>query len=346
MRTGVCQMSDATLSSIRGRGRQNRWRVRSAVPAVVIGFASSAAAVTMPLRLADAPPEGFADASGLHQTQPDALGLDENPDLLGTPGAALPDATQAAASPGPPLRLPMPSLAAFPGQVGRDFVHLVARPFDFDTQDWTRFAIGAGAVGVVALFDNRIRSSVQGAGSTAFATHIRPFGTWGGLAVMGTALAAGGVFNDSNLASMGLDGIEASLFSAGFIVPVLKKVAGRPRPNAGQGASELEPLSSSQSFPSGEAAMAFTNAAVISEHTDSPVVRGIAWSLAALVGWERIRLDAHWASDVAAGALIGTAVGSWVVKIHQPSETGAHTTVSVLPVLGPRELGFSASISW
>jgi membrane-associated phospholipid phosphatase len=243
----------------------------------------------------------------------------------------------------------MSSLSAFASRVGHDFVHLLVRPVDFDAQDWARFAVGTGAVGLVGAFDNRIRTSVRAgssSGSTTFARAIRPFGNWGGLAVMGGALAAGGVFHDANLASMGLDGIEASLFTGVIIVPALKKIAGRERPNAGEGPSDFGFFSTDQSFPSGEAGLAFTNAAVISQHTESVVVRGIAWGLAGLVGWERMRVDAHWASDVVAGALIGTAVGSWVAKIHRPAEATAHTTVSVLPAVGPRALGVTAFISW
>ena len=243
----------------------------------------------------------------------------------------------------------MPSLSAFPGRVGRDFVHLMTRPFSFDTQDWTRFALGAGGVGLVAIFDNRLRTRVRAgstSGSTGFAKGIRPLGTWGSLAFMGVALAAGGVFHDANLASMGLDGIEASLLSGVIVAPALKKITGRERPNAGEGPSDFGLFSTDQSFPSGEVTMAFTNAAVIAQHTDSGVVRGIAWGLAGLVGWERMRLDAHWASDVVAGALIGSAVGSWVAAIHKPGEANGHTAVSVLPIVGPRTLGVTASISW
>ena len=230
--------------------------------AAVLGFASTAAAITLPLHLADTAPGSFAQVPGLPRAEPEALRLGADPGDLGTPDLRPENAPVAAAPPatyGAPSRPPMPSLAAFPGQVGRDFVHLVVRPLDFDAQDWTRFALGAGAVGVAATFDNRIRNSVQGggnSGSTAIATHIRPIGTWGGLAVMGVALAAGEVFHDANLASMGLDGIEASLFSAAIIAPVLKKITGRERPNAGEGPSDFGFFSTDQSFPSGEVTMA------------------------------------------------------------------------------------------
>lgn len=345
-------MSRRPNFSASARGQPHRRLVQSVALAATLGIASTAAAVTMPLHLADAPRAVFADKLRLLRAQPEALGLGADPGTLGTPGVASNDTPAPAATvpaEGAPSHTPMPSLAAFPGQVGRDFVHLVVRPLDFDAQDWTRFAVGAGAVGLVGVFDNRIRTSVRAgssSGSTAFAKAIRPLGTWGGLAVMGVALAGGQLFHDSNLASMGLDGIEASLFTGVIIVPALKRITGRERPNAGEGPSDFGFFSTDQSFPSGEAALAFTNAAVISKHTDSVVVRGIAWGLAGLVGWERMRLDAHWASDVVTGALIGTAVGSWVAKIHKPAEAPTHTTVSVLPTLGPHALGVTASISW
>jgi membrane-associated phospholipid phosphatase len=318
---------------------------------LTLGLASTAAAITMPLHLTDAPRQAFAEDPRFKRTEPEALGLSVDPAALGTADVGSLDSSPTAArltSPGL-AQMPMPSLTEFPGRVGRDFVHLAGRPFSFDTQDWTRLALGAGAVALVAVFDNRIRTSVVGggnSGSTTIATRIRPIGTWGGVAAMGVALAAGELFNDANLASMGLDGIEASLFSGVIVAPVLKKITGRERPNAGEGPSDFGSFSTDQSFPSGEVTVAFTNAAVIAQHTDSVVVRGIAWGLAGLVGWERMRLDAHWASDVVAGALIGSAVGSWVAKIHRPGELTGHTAVSVLPIVGPRTLGVTAAISW
>jgi len=316
--------------------------------ALTLGMASVAPSLTLPLRLADATAGALLDADGLPQGRAEALGLGTDPAALGTTGATSPDPSRPPA-PSAAKQPTMPSLAAFPSQVGRDFAHLLTRPLAFDTKDWTRLAIGAGAVGVVALFDNRIHDAISGSsstGATRFATSIRPLGTWGGVAIMGAALAAGGLFHDANLAETGLDGIEAGLFTGVVIVPLLKEVTGRSRPRSGQGPSQLDAIDGGRSFPSGEVAMAFTEAAVVAQHTESPVVRGIAWGLAGLVGWERMRLDAHWASDVAAGALIGSAIGSWVAKIHRPEETGSHTTVSMAPLAGPHTVGLAASVSW
>jgi membrane-associated phospholipid phosphatase len=319
--------------------------------AAALPFAAAAHAETLPETLAAGPPGHTIESVALLPPGPVAfgLGLDRN-------GSRNSD-SEFGAGPAPavssdwgcaPLPPGIPTLAAFPSRVGRDFVRMVARPLEFDTADLTRFAVGAGAVGVVAVFDTRIRTSVQAhrsAGSSSFANTIRPLGTWGGLAAMGVAWVAGAVFEKPELAATGADGIEASLFSAGFVTPVLKELVGRPRPGSGNGAGDVEPVSRNASFPSGEATEAFTVAAVIAAHTESAVLRGVVWGLAGLVGWERVTLDAHWASDVVAGALIGTAVGTWVTGIRR-GEEGTHRVVMVMPLVGPHSLGLSAAVAW
>ena len=59
-------------------------------------------------------------------------------------------------------------------------------------------------------------------------------------------------------------------------------------------------------------------ASVIAAHSRRPWVDALAWSAATSIAWERLRLDAHWASDVTAGALIGAGIGRWVVRRNRP----------------------------
>ncbi|MBZ5589281.1 MAG: phosphatase PAP2 family protein [Acidobacteriia bacterium] len=242
----------------------------------------------------------------------------------------------------------VPSLAALPHRVWQDFGVLVKRPLSFDSHDWTRLAIGAGLVGAVTVFDVRLRDSLQAhssASSRNLANRIRPIGTWGGVAAMGVLLGVGEWSGDAGLAATGADGLEASLFAGAFVAPVVKELAGRQRPNAGSGSGAFEPVSRGQSFPSGEATEAFTLAAVVSNHTASPVLRGVAWGLAGLVGCERMELNAHWASDVVAGALIGSAVGSWVSRHHGSDADGGHR-LALGPMVGPGLVGVTGALSW
>ncbi|HET8575626.1 MAG TPA: phosphatase PAP2 family protein [Methylomirabilota bacterium] len=93
------------------------------------------------------------------------------------------------------------------------------------------------------------------------------------------------------------------ILSGGF-EQAFKHVIGRPRPSGG-----------SPGFPSGHTTAAATFAVMLiyiatRESWSRPTRRVLvvaAVLLAALVGWARIMLHAHWPSDVLGGLLIGTA---------------------------------------
>jgi membrane-associated phospholipid phosphatase len=83
------------------------------------------------------------------------------------------------------------------------------------------------------------------------------------------------------------------------------------------GPGNFHPFKHDYSFPSGHATGAFTFASVIASHYQSPWVDATAYGIAGLVGVARIRLDAHWTSDVLAGAVIGTLIGRHVVELNR-----------------------------
>jgi membrane-associated phospholipid phosphatase len=72
-----------------------------------------------------------------------------------------------------------------------------------------------------------------------------------------------------------------------------------------------------QSFPSGHATQAFAVASVIAESYDPMWVKLGSYGVASMVGYARMERNAHWASDVLAGALIGTFVGKTVVQFNK-----------------------------
>ena len=72
------------------------------------------------------------------------------------------------------------------------------------------------------------------------------------------------------------------------------------------------------SFPSSHASQAFAVAAVFADRYEAPVPV-IAYGLAGLVGVSRLIQDKHWASDVAAGAVLGWAVGTALSSRHSKS---------------------------
>ena len=105
-----------------------------------------------------------------------------------------------------------------------------------------------------------------------------------------------------------------SVIASGIITPAIKPVAGRSRPRDNNGAYNFKPFSNANSsFPSGHTTEAFALASVIANHYDETWVTCTSYSIAGLVGLARIYHQAHFASDVLAGAMIGTLVGKSVV---------------------------------
>jgi membrane-associated phospholipid phosphatase len=313
-------------------------------------LAAMATGGTLPLHLADAMSAPPAFTVRLDEAGGTTLALrgNEIAPERSSASAVTPDAATGAQPGMTSTSLAMPSVAGFPGRIWQDLGVVVTRPLHFDSSDWSRVALGVGAVAVVAVFDNRLGDTVRAHSSTStqdFANRIRPLGMWEGVAFMGVLFGAGEVFGDARVAATGADGLEASLFSAAILTPLLQSVVGRSRPRAGQGPRSFSPFAGGSSFPSGEATEAFTLATVVSSHTDYVPLQALAWGAAGLVGWERMELDAHWASDVVAGALIGTAVGTWVSHRDAQATPDRHA-LAVEPLVAPGVVGLTARLSW
>jgi membrane-associated phospholipid phosphatase len=243
---------------------------------------------------------------------------------------------------------PEPSQPGFGKRLLEDLRALISKPTHMDASDWTNLGLAGLAVGATATLDPRVRTWAQdhrGPSSDNFAKSIRPLGSWGAFATLGATWLAGEAWSKPSLVSTAEDGLEASIIAAGLVTPVVKEIVGRERPSYGAGHASFSPFSGRASFPSGDATLAFSVASVVAAHASSVWLRGMAWGLAGLVSWERIHLDQHWASDVVAGALVGSAVGEWVVHRHQPV-TGRQVGWVIEPTIGPAVFGLQVAESW
>ncbi len=277
------------------------------------------------------------------------LGLDE---LMGptAPGGTLFADPDPARSPGMvPIR-PLPESfnqpPKLPVRLRDDLGALATAPLRWQGSDWRRFGLGVALVGAVSLLDDEIDHLVDRTRSDSTvraARTIRPLGQHGSFALIGGAWLLGRSFDRPGLAAAAEDALEASILAAGLITPALKAITGRSRPEHGHGAVRFG--GDGQSFPSGEATQAFAIASVVAAHSERTWVKATAWSFAGLVGLSRLELDAHWASDVVAGALIGAAVGQWVVRRNRPELEGGFR-FDLAPTIGRDRVGVSVAFSF
>ena len=159
------------------------------------------------------------------------------------------------------------------------------------------------------------------------ATGFRRLGVPGSIAVGAGLYLIGRIDRQRRLQDLGLHSVEAMVLASAVTVGV-KALAGRARPyldvtnpysfQLGRGFSAED----YRSFPSGHTSTAFALASTVSRETQMwwPGSRwyigSVAYGSAALVGISRMYNNAHWASDVMAGAAIGTILGLKVVRYN------------------------------
>ncbi len=222
----------------------------------------------------------------------------------------------------------------------KDTVSVLGAPLHWTGKEWV--AVTGTLAGVVAVgfaFDIPMRNKTQSHQTSTLdelTKVVEPFGAGYSWAVIGAYGIAGFVFHDPGARDIAIDSVIASLLASGIITPTLKFVIGRARPNESVSSTTFHPFSGSDNaFPSGHATQAFAVASVISASSDQAWVSIAAYTVAGLVGFARIYHNAHWTSDVTAGAIIGTVVGRGVVTLNKRLRAGdGKVRVAFAPMLG------------
>ncbi len=229
-----------------------------------------------------------------------------------------------------------------------DTAHVLTAPFHWDRKEW--LWVGASGAGLVALsfFDKSVSQFVErnhNSGTDTVARNIDPFGQEYSAGVLAAFYLGGAIFDNPKAKAVAQDGLAASLIASGLITTSLKFAFGRSRHEQGQGAYEFDPFNGNNtSFPSGHTTQAFAVASVIAAHYDSVWVKAASFGTASLVGYARVQRNKHWATDVGAGALIGTLVGRSVVHFNQNKRAGHLTSrISLTPLLDDKTAGLSLS---
>ena len=106
-------------------------------------------------------------------------------------------------------------------------------------------------------------------------------------------------------------------------VEALKYSLGRNRPLQGDGAGQF--FQGGTSFPSEHAAAAWAVAGVIGHEYPGPLPKVLAYGLASLVSYSRIRAEQHFPADVFVGSIVGSLIAQQVYTHHHDPELGGDT---------------------
>lgn len=200
-------------------------------------------------------------------------------------------------------------------------------------------AAGAAVLAGALLLDRVIDGAVTQGGGTGLEGLSDALNHGGrpqyAVAILGGTWAVGELAGRGEVADAAVH-VAAGLAAAGVINGALKYSIGRERPSDTADPHRYRPFADQnrwQSFPSGHTVVAFSLAAAVSEEARRPWVTALAYGGAAAVGWSRVYEDKHWASDVAAGALIGILAGRGTVRLLHRPRGGAQPTVALAPGL-------------
>ena len=193
-------------------------------------------------------------------------------------------------------------------------------------------------------------------------TTFRVLGEPGSIVLAGATYVYGRADKSPRAAELGLRTIE-SIGAAGITALLIKGVAGRARPYV---VSDTNPHDYSvgrgfrddgyTSFPSGHVTTAFAAASAASQEISylwphaSRLWTPVLFTSASLVGAARIYEDKHWASDVVAGAAVGTIVSRIVVRYSRAHPRNGIDRL-LLPVgisqtRGTHAMGFTWNYQW
>jgi membrane-associated phospholipid phosphatase len=218
-------------------------------------------------------------------------------------------------------------------------------PLRWDQADWLYFGSTLAAVAVAHEFDDNVRNHFVTDPVAALGTKDSN-GTRDALPMV--ALAAGTWAYATLIHSK--DGyyetgtmLEAGVLTAASTT-ILKYALGRERPHD---TPEVDSwFASGDSFPSGHASLAFAVGTVFAESGSDRyrwIRRGLGYGAAGLTSYWRLKGNAHWTSDVVAGAALGFTTAQFVMNRRDHSHRQIAT--SIMPVDGGLALAFSLPLN-
>ncbi len=206
-------------------------------------------------------------------------------------------------------------------------VQLVISPTHWQRKDWL-IAGGTMAISTgLYLADRKINNQMIKWQASSNGTFDKIGNAMGPQALIGSTLVvlgAGIITGQPGITSFAQDNLQAQLYTGGICF-FAKVFFGRQVPGNHQQywAGPFQFSREYQSFFSGHTSIAFATATSIYLHSHKKWWVGvISYGVAAGIGISRLQRQAHWASDALVGAVVGTAVSSFVFHQNQKKREG------------------------
>ncbi|MEO8294645.1 MAG: phosphatase PAP2 family protein [Gemmatimonadota bacterium] len=181
---------------------------------------------------------------------------------------------------------------------------------------WWHGLVAVGGFALLTAVDEpaqRFSVNHRSDGSNQAARFFKHMGQPEVFATAGLGMVAlGALAGNQKIKAAGLR-VSGALALSGVLVTVTKLAAGRSRPShAGSDPDDFAPFSGAASAPSGHTTMAFALAASLGDEIRNPWVTAGLYVAATGTAWSRVNDNAHWVSDVVAGAGLGILTAKFV----------------------------------
>lgn len=219
--------------------------------------------------------------------------------------------------------------------LGSDLKQEITAPFHFSRKGWAHFGEFSLVEGALFFADEPVQQFAfnlrnHNTGVANVSKYISKLGGTYEAYLLGSLGAYGFIFRNEKIKTTTLLATQAYI-TGGAMESLLKLLSGRQRPSYyDPNASDPEPkfhgpfnstgrdvngTRLNSSFPSGHTTVAFAAATVFAmEYKDRPLIPIISYTAASLIGLSRITENAHWITDVVAGAALGYLTGRQVVN--------------------------------
>lgn len=182
-----------------------------------------------------------------------------------------------------------------------------SRPFHWQGNDWANLGYLTGGTLLLATVDDEVNHWKNGFREDIPNLVIDYGNEYGSpennYMLTGGVYLAGLFTKNEKLRRTGVL-LISSATAGGFLQQVSKRIIGRARPKSGESSDTFDPFHLNRvynydSFPSGHAMLAFSNAYAIAKQFRSPWVKAGIYTVGLIPGFVRVVDDFHWFSDVA-----------------------------------------------